>query len=243
MKRREFITFLGGAAVAWPLAVRAQQSAKIPRIGFLGSDTASQLAIRVGALREGLRDFGYVEGKNIVIEFRYAEGKYDRLPTLAAELVNLKVDVLITQGTPPTIAAKRATSTIPIVMTVVADAVASGIVAGLSRPGGNITGITFFLPELCAKRVELLKEVRPGIARVGVLANPNNPSMGPILKTVEAASRSLKVELYQFKVRKPDEFAGVFSTIAKRGIDAVAIIDDAMFISHVREIADLTRMN
>ena len=159
-----------------------QQTEKVYRIGYLGNVSASAQAKRVEALRAGLRDLGYVEGKNIVIEFRWAEGRYDRLPDLAAELVRLKVDVLVTAGTPGALAAKQATTTIPIVMVGIGDAVATGVVASLARPGGNITGSTDSVPELMAKLLELLKEIMPRTRRVAVLVNPDNPSRpSPVL--------------------------------------------------------------
>jgi ABC-type uncharacterized transport system substrate-binding protein len=161
MRRREFITFLGGAAAAWPLAARAQPTNKIARIGFLGSATAAGSAQSVSTLREGLSALGYVEGKNIILEFRWAEGKYDRLLELVTDLISLNVDVLVTHGTPGTQTAKRATNNIPIVMAISGDAVATGIVTNLGRPEANVTGSTFFLPELNAKRLELLTEVLP----------------------------------------------------------------------------------
>jgi putative tryptophan/tyrosine transport system substrate-binding protein len=238
MRRREFITLLGGAAVAWPLAARAQRT-EIHRIGYLGSDSASSIATRADPIRAGLRELGYVEGKNFAIEFRWADGNYDRLPDLAAELIGLKIDVLVTPGTPATAAAKRVTRTIPIVMTVVGDAVASGLVDSLARPGGNLTGITFFLPELAAKRLELLKEVMPGISQVAILVNPSNPANRPIFHAMEATARSLMLGLHQFEARGPNEFDGVFSTMAEKRVDAVVIIDEAMLIAHVRAIADL----
>jgi putative ABC transport system substrate-binding protein len=239
MRRRKFITLLGGAAVVWPLAARAQQPVQIRRIGYLGSDSASKTVVRVDALRTGLHDLGYVEGKNIVIEFRWAEGNYDRLPDLVAELIGLKIEVLVTQGTPVTAAAKRMTRTVPIVMTPVGDAVASGIIDSLARPGGNITGITFFLPEICSKRLELLKQMIPGINRVAVLVNPDNPAMPPTLHAMEVAAKSLKLELDQFEARAPSEFDGVFSKMANKGDDAVVIVDDGVLIAHAGMIADL----
>ena len=239
MRRREFITLLGGAAVVWPLAARAQQPVQIRRIGYLGSDSASKTVVRVDALRTGLHDLGYAEGKNIVIEFRWAEGNYDRLPDLVAELIGLKIEVLVTQGTPVTAAAKRMTRTVPIVMTPVGDAVASGIIDSLARPGGNITGITFFLPEICSKRLELLKQMIPAINRVAVLVNPDNPAMPPTLHAMEVAAKSLKLELDQFEARAPSEFDGVFSKMANKGDDAVVIVDDGVLIAHAGMIADL----
>src|SRR5215831_16959043 len=155
IRRRKFLATLGGAAT-WPLAAHAQRASRVARIGFLGSTFASPWASRVEAFRSGLRNLGYVEGENIAIEFRWAEEKYDQLPRLAAELIRLKVDVLVTYGTPGTLVAKNATTTIPIVMVHSGDAVAAGIVASLARPGGNLTGMTYFLPELVAKRIEML---------------------------------------------------------------------------------------
>src|SRR5262245_63526618 len=162
MKRWQFIRLLGGAA-AWPMAARAQQAGKVHRIGFLGSATAAGSAKAVESLRAGLREFGYVEGTNIGIEFRWAEGIYDRLPQLVKELIAANVDVLITHGTPGTRVAKQATRTIPIVMAISGDAVATGIVASLARPEANVTGSTFFLPQLNVKRLEVLKEALPDI--------------------------------------------------------------------------------
>jgi putative ABC transport system substrate-binding protein len=172
--RRELLAALGGAA-AWPLAARAQQAGKVPRIGFLGLASPSTFASRLEGFRLGLRDFGYVEGANITIEYRWAEGRYERLPELAAELVRSNVDLIVTHATPGSLAAKRATTTIPIVMTAIGDPVAAGIVTNVARPGGNITGQSFFSPELRAKRIELLKEMKPSLARVGVLSKCNTP--------------------------------------------------------------------
>ena len=161
IRRREFIFTLGGAAAAWPLAARAQPSGKTYRIGFLGPTSYAERKRDVDALRSGLRQLGYEEGRNIVIDYRWAEGRYDRLAELAAELVKLNVDVIVTASTPGAWAAKQATSTIPIVMAAVGDPVAAGIVASLARPSGNLTGLTFFFAEICAKRVELIKEAIP----------------------------------------------------------------------------------
>jgi putative ABC transport system substrate-binding protein len=162
MRRREFITLIGGAAAAWPFATRAQKlSAKVFRIGFLGTPTADSLPKRPEAFRAALRDLGYQEGRDFVIEYRWADGNYDRLPALLADLIRLRVDVIVTHGTPAALAAKQATTTMPIVVAGVADALGSGIVSSLARPDGNVTGLTFFAPELNAKRLELLKETMP----------------------------------------------------------------------------------
>ncbi len=241
MKRRKLLIALGAVAIPAPFASFAQQPAKVARIGFLGGATASNsdFAGRVEALRAGLRDLGYVEGKNIVIEFRWAEGKYDRLPGLAAELVRLKLDVLVTQGTPAARAAKRATTTIPIVMASVGDPVAAGFVASLARPGGNITGLTFFVPELSAKRLELLKETVARVTRAAFLSNPDNASSEPSLQAMEIAARSLKLGLQQFQVRGPNDFESAFAAMAKNRVDALVVGNDGMLITNARAIGDL----
>ena len=194
MRRREFITLLGGAAAAWPLAARAQQAGKVHRIGFLGSSTAAGSAKPVKSLRTGLREFGYVEGTNIVIEFRWAEGNYERLPHLVAELIATNVDVLITHGTPGTRVAKEVTTSIPIVMAISGEAIATGLVSSLAKPDANLTGSTFFLPQLNAKRLEVLKEACPRISRPAALSNPDNPISRPIIPAMQAAAALLEFD-------------------------------------------------
>ena len=238
MRRREFLGALGAAA-AWPLAARAQRAGKVARIGFLGATFAASWARRIEALRSGLRDLGYVQGENILIESCWADEQYDQLPALAAELVRLKVDVLLTYGTPGTLAAKHATTDIPIVIIFSGEAVAAGLVASLSRPGGNITGSTYFLPQLMAKRLELLKEAMPHITRVAILVKPDNPLFKSTLPVLETAASSLKIELQQFAARSPSEFEVAFSAIAKSRIEAIVFQEDAVFLGHLRAIADL----
>jgi putative ABC transport system substrate-binding protein len=221
VKRRDFITLLGGAAVSWPLAARAQQAAKVARIGYLGLASASWHTPRVNAFRAGLRTLGYAEGKDIVIEFRWAEGRYDQLPALAAELVRLNVDVIVTHTVPGAIAAKQATSTIPIVITAASDLLAFGLVDNLARPGGNLTGLSFFNAELVAKRLELLKELVPSLAKAAVLLNADNLSGNQlILRALEPTAKALKVELLTFEARGPGNFDGVFAAMAQRRSDA-----------------------
>jgi len=241
MKRRDFITLLGGAAAAWPLAARAQQQGKVARIGFLGATSASGFASsgRLEGFRSGLRDFGYMEGGNVIIEYRWAEEKYERLAALAAELVRSKVDVIVTQGTPASLAAKQATATIPIVMAIIGDPVATGAVASLARPGGNITGQSFFAPQLDAKRIELLKELMPQLTRAAFLLNSDNPGNGLDVKTMDATAQSLKMELQQFPVRAPSEFESAFERMEQGHIAAVAISDDSMLVANVGTIAAL----
>lgn len=235
MRRREFITLLGGAIL--PLPTDAQ-SASTVKIGFLGAATPSGWAAQVEGLRAGLRELGYVEGKNLSIEFRWAEGKYDRLPELAAELVQLKVDVLVTQATVGTRAAEQATTTIPIVIAAVGDAVASGLVKSLARPGGNVTGSSFFIPELAAKRLEVLKEVLPQVKRVGVLSNANSPSP-PVLDATARSAKLLNIELRHYGVREPREFEGALQDMASDRNEAVLMNEDPMLLANSQAIAGL----
>jgi len=239
MHRREFIRTVLAGFLGLSVTSRAQQPAKVARIGFLGANSASSWASRLESFWLGLRELGYVEGKNIVIEFRWADEQYDRLPALAAELVRLKVDILVTYGTPGTLAAKRATTTIPIVMVHTGDAIIPGLVANLARPGGNITGSTFFVPELMAKRLELLKDAIPRITQVATLVKPDNPLLRTPPQALHMAAKSLKIELQQFEARGPEEFEAAFSALAKRRFDAVAILDDAVFIANARALANL----
>ena len=180
MRRRDFIKFILGSAAAWPPPLRAQQAAKVYRIGYLGVTSHAEYTREIEALLKGLHQLGYEEGKNIAIHYQFAEGDYDRLPALAAELVTLKVDVLLTHSTPGARAARQATSTVPIVVMAAADLVSSGLVPSIARPGGNLTGLTFFFAEICAKRVELIKEAVPGATRLAVLVNPANPCSGQL---------------------------------------------------------------
>ena len=238
MKRREVITLLGGAA-AWPIEARAQQAAKTARIGFLGADTQSGIESRLERFRAGLRDLGYVEGDNVLIDFRWAEGNYARLAEFAGELVRLKVDLLVTYGTPGTLAAKQATTTVPIVMIVSGDAIATGIVTSLAHPGKNV----FFAPQLSAKGVELVKEALPSISRVAILLNPDNPVMAPVLQAMMLTADRLKLELQPFEARTPSEFQSVFSKIIETRPDAIAVPDDAVFIANAGTIAKVMANN
>jgi putative ABC transport system substrate-binding protein len=239
-QRRRFL-LAAGTLLAAPLRAAAQQpAAALPRIGFLGVADPAAWAPRLDAFRAGLRDLGYVEGRNIAVEYRFAEGRYDRLPALAAELVRLKVDVIVTHSVPGALAAKEATATnrIPVVMTNVGDAIERGIVASLARPGGNITGDTFFAPELAAKRVEVLKDAVPRIRRAAVLVNPGNP--GPArLQAMEATARALEVTLLHFDVRGPDELDGAFAAMAKERVDSLVVVEDVALIPANRQIAEL----
>ncbi len=241
MKRTEAVlsVILALALLGAPVPSSGQPPGKVPRIGFLGLTSDSDLGDRLRAFRQRLRDLGYVEGTNLVIEFRWAEGHYDRLPALAAELVGLPVDILVTHATAGTWAAKRATTTIPIVMAVSGDAVATGLVASLARSGGNITGTTFFSPEVNAKALELLKDAVPRIRRVAVLVNPDNPQRGPTLQVMALTARSLKLQLHPFEARGPREFESVFAAMARQRVDALVTHDDSVLIGNARGLAAL----
>jgi putative tryptophan/tyrosine transport system substrate-binding protein len=232
MIRREFITLLGGAVAAWPLAARAQQRRVI---GFLSSSSPESFAPFTAAFRHGLERAGYVEGKDVAIEFRWAQGKYDRLAELAVELVRRNVDVIVTHGTPATYAAMQATTATPIVMAISGDAVA--------RPDANVTGSTFFLPKLNAKRLELFKEAFPRIARVAALSNPDNPVSRPIIPAMKLAAASLKIALEVSKAQGPSEFETAFTAMARSRVEAVVVTEDGEFASSFRSIAALAADN
>ncbi len=240
MRRREFVAFLGGAAVAWPLAARAQQAGKLYRIGYLSLGSLAAEASRFNAFRAGLAALGYVEGKNLVIETRWLEGgKYDQLAELATQLVDLKVDVIVTYSTPGVSAAQRATTTIPIVFLTVGDAIAMGFASSLAHPGGNVTGTTYFTPELAAKRLEFLKEAMPGLARAGVLFNPINPASEPVLSALRLTAQSLKLELSEFPVREATDQDSAFATMAANSVRALVITEDPMLIRNTETSAKL----
>ncbi len=214
--------------LALPFPARAQQPKKIPTIGWLEQSSPNPEVLRlIGLFRKGLRDAGYMEGRTIAIEYRYADGKTERLLELAAELVRLKVDCIVTAGGQPTEAAQRATKTIPIVMTVSGDPVASGYVASLARPGGNITGLSILSPELSGKRLELLKEVVSGLSRVAVLGY--GKAHGPAWKELEAAARSLRLKVQPLEVRGPDDLAKLFQEARKARAQALLTLPHALF--------------
>ena len=219
-------------------AAEAQQAARVPRIGFLGSGSPSTNQHLIEAFRQGLRELGYVEGRNIAIEYRWAEGKED-LPGLAAELVQLKVDIILTAGTPPIQAAQQATRTIPIVVAVAGDIVGMGFAASLARPGGNVTGLTLLSPELSGKRLELLKEIVPGMIRVAVLYNSSNPVSAPQLTETQVAARSLGVQLQSLGVRDANGFGSAFAAMTRERAGALMVLSDVMFFNQRTRIVSL----
>jgi putative ABC transport system substrate-binding protein len=228
-----------------PLAVKAQQAAKVPRIGYLAVDRAAGPHL-IEAFRQGLRDLGYVEGSNVVIEYRDAEGKFERLPALAAELVALKVDVIVAGGTPQILAAKQATRTLPIVFAAASDPVTDGLVTSLARPGGNVTGLSLLTPELIGKCLEQLKQAVPGVNRVAVLWQPG--ALGErtdkdMLKGAEVAARALGVRLHVVDARGPEDFDRAFSDMTRAGARALTVLPSNMFFNERRRLADLAAKN
>jgi putative ABC transport system substrate-binding protein len=239
-QRRKLLLALAGTALAAPLAPFAQQQpARVARIGVLGVTTAAGYARQVEALRQGFRDLGYAEGKNLVLEFRWADGRYDRLAGLADELIRLKPDVIVTSGA-GTRVLKEATTTIPIVMAVSSDAVAARLIASLARPGGNITGSTSFGPEILAKRLELLKEAVPRLARVAALLNPDNTGTSVDLETAKKTAAALKVELVEVPARLPREFEDAFALMRRQRPDGVVLFNDSMFVANSRRLGELS---
>ena len=238
MGKRIFRLALGVLLLAFSFPARAQQPERIPRIGYLGNSSAVLERDFVDAFRQGLRDLGYAEGHNILIEFRWAEGKYDRFPEFAAELVRLKADVLLTAGTPGALAAKQATQTIPIVMAVSGDAVGTGLVQSLARPGGNITGLTRMTRDLDGKRLELLKEVVPSLSRVAILLNPANPISARGWSEAQSPAKALRLKLEPAEVKAAEEFEAAFAAIARQRPGGLFIIADQFLLAHQTQIVD-----
>jgi len=241
--RRTFLAGTGAVLLAAPLAVEAQQAGKVTRIGVLEPTSMALNAANLGAFRQGLRELGYVEGQNFVVEYRSADGRGERFPDLAAELVRLKVDVILTRGTPAVIAAKNATRTIPVVMAASGDPVLSGVVASLARPGGNVTGLSAIVGEVSGKRLELLREVIPGVSRIVGLFNMSNPIDALQWKETEIAASSLRVQLQLLDVRKPGDFGRAFDAATKQRAGALVVGTDALTWANRRSIVDLAAKN
>ena len=230
MRRRDFITLLGGAAaasIAWPLAAIAQQSGKLRTIGFLGPNTRSGASDWVAALAQRLRELGWIEGRTVTIEYRWAEGREERLAEIAAEFVRLKVDVIVTSGTPAVMASKQATSVIPIVFATAGDPVGSGLVASLARPGGNVTGLATLVADLAGKRLELLREIVPGLGRLAIMGNASNPFTVLELDEVQAAAGTLGLEVVTLEIRRAQDIAPAFEALKSRA-DALYVCTDAL---------------
>jgi putative ABC transport system substrate-binding protein len=239
MDRLAFIGALASGLLAAPLAAEGQRSTKLYRIGVLIGASEAFVGPYLEIFRQALRDLGYVEGRNITIEVRYADGHYDRLRALAADLVRLKVDVVVTEGTPPTRAATQATRTIPIVMTVTGDPVEAGLVTNLARPGGNLTGASFFIVELGAKRLQLLKEAIPTLSRVAVVWNPSNAVHGSVVKRIETTAKTLGIDAVQhIKIQAPADVGDALARIGQ-GRSGLVVLEDAMINVCSSQIADV----
>jgi len=241
MDRRLFLGTLACGLLAAPLAAEAQQTGKVYRVGFLSNGWSTASPQVVAAFRQGLRELAWVEGQNIVIEYRFAEGQYDRLPGLAAELARLKVDVIVAIPTPAAVAAKNATATIPIVMTNVGDPVGLGLIASLARPGWNVTGLSYSIGmETFGKSLELLKTAVPKVRRVAVLSNPANSAHALAISSLKVMAQSLALDLQFLAARGPNEFDGAFAAMAKERAGAVLVTADSLFNLHRARLADLT---
>ncbi len=238
MKWRKFLIVLCAAVVALPTAAVGEQSDTLRRIGFLGNSTAALEANLIGPFREGLRSFGYVEGENLLIEWRWAEGKYERFPALISELIAEKVEVIITAGTPATLAVKKATKTVPLVMVAVGNPVGNGIVPSLARPGGNITGLTSISTEMDGKRLELLKEAVPSVSYVAVLWNSASPLQVLAEKQVQIAARSMQIKVLSLGVRTEEEIEAAFATMIRERPNALLVLADRLFLHHRKLIMD-----
>jgi putative tryptophan/tyrosine transport system substrate-binding protein len=238
MRRREFIRLLGGAVVAWPLASSAQS--KIARIGFMGNSTAALEANLVDAFREGLREHGYEEGRNIAIEYRWADGEYERFPALVTELIAAKVDVIVTAGTPAALAMKKATTTVPLVMVAVGDPVGTGLVPSLARPGGNLTGLSSIAPDLEGKRLQLLREVVPALSHVAMFVNSLNPFHVSSMRQARAAAQAMGIKLQLHDISKSEDLDGAFAAIREERPDALLILADRVFLHNRERLMDFT---
>jgi putative tryptophan/tyrosine transport system substrate-binding protein len=229
MGRREFITLLGGAAAGWPIAASAQQAVgRLPTVGFLGVTTPSAQTQRTTAFVQRLRQLNWIEGRTVAIEYRWAEGRYGRFPEIVAEFIRLKVDVIVTSATAPVVAAKEATSVIPIVFAVAGDPVGSGLVASLARPGANVTGLSLQQSDLAAKRLELLLQVLPSLRRLAVMGNAGSPMIALELREVQATGRSLGLEVSMLEIGRPDDIPPAFETALKDRADALYVCADPL---------------
>jgi len=238
MKRRDLITLLGGAAVAWPLAARAQQPGKLPTIGFMGQTTRSAAGEWTAAFVQRLRELGWIDGRNLAIEYRWGEGRDERFAQIAAEFVRLNVDIIVTSGTPQVLAVKQATSVIPIVFATAGDPVGTGLVLSLARPGGNVTGLSNQNLDLAGKRLELLREVVPNLRRLAIIANVDNPAVVLDLGEAQAAAQMLGLEVVIPEIRRAEDIAPAFKALEGRA-QALYVTPDALVITNRARIQTL----
>ena len=238
MRRREFITLVGGAAVTWPLAARAQQARKVPTVGFLGQSTPLGESERAAAFAQRLRELGWVEGRTIAIEYRWAAGRNERLAEIAAEFVQLKMDVMVAGGTPPVLAAMQATSIIPIVFASAGDPVGTGLVASLARPGGNVTGLSVLAVDLAGKRLDLLREVVSGFGRLAIMGNVGNPIILNELAELQAAAGRLGLQVDRLEIQRPQDIAPALEAVKGRA-DAVYVCQDLLTVGNRMRINTL----
>jgi putative ABC transport system substrate-binding protein len=231
IRRREFITLLGGAAATWPLAARAQQASKLPVIGFLGSTTPTIHGQWAAAFVQRLRELGWIEARNISIEYRWAEGRNDRAAEIASEFVRLKVDVIVTWGTAPVVAAKQATAVIPIVFATAGDPIATGLVVSLARPGGNLTGLSNQARDLAGKRLELLREIIPDLRRLAILSNIETPIGALEVGEVQAAARTLDLEVFPLEIRRAEDIAPAVESLKGRA-QAIYVVSEPLIASN-----------
>ena len=244
MKRRAFVGTIARALLALPLAVEAQQARGLPRVGYLVVNSAAVTQRHVAAFKQGMREHGWVEGQNFLFEIRYADGRVDRLPALVAELIGLKVDIIVATSSATTWAAKKATASIPIVMGISADALGEGLVANLAHPGGNITGMTYLVgPEIAGKHLELLKTLVPTASRIAVLANPVNRSHANLTRELKAAAGAFGVQLQVFEAQAPGEIDAAFAAMTRDRAAALLVLTDSVFVGHHVRVTDLAARN
>ena len=239
MSRRAFIALLGGAVAAWPLTARAQQPGKLPTIGFMGQTTRSAAGEWTAAFVQRLRELGWIDGRNVAIEYRWGEGRDERFAEIAAEFVRLKVDVIVTSGTPQVLAAKQATSVIPIVFATAGDPVGTGLVTSLARPGGNVTGLSNQMNDLAGKQLELLREVVPNLRRLAIIGNIDNPIIVIEIGDVQAAARMLGLEVVTLEIRRAEDITLAFEALVERRAQALYVMPDALVITNRARIHTL----
>ena len=239
MRRRDFIRAVAGSAVAWPMGATAQQTSKVWRVGMLETTSQTLNAPNLNAFRRRLQELGYVEGQNLIIEYRSGEGRIERFSELAAEMVRLKVDIIVTRGTPAALAAKNATATIPIVMAAIAEPVGTGMVASLARPGGNVTGLSAIVNELAAKRIEIMREIVPKISRMAMIDNMGNASVPAAWDEMKRATLAFGIQPQLYDVRKPEDIGPAFDTAIAQQADALTVGNDSVVIASRLQVVEL----